>query len=76
MEMTDTELIDMLEKSPGCNLISNDGGRWAVSTSGFQDLPKDSPIDMEIISWIEAKEWKPSIREALLYFAQEHGHLH
>lgn len=64
--MTDSERINWLEKQNGFSLVSDDAGRWAVVTSGIQNIPNlDNPIDIETSFWIEASEWKNSIREAI-----------
>ena len=65
--MTDTELIDFLNSQQGVNLISDDGGRWAVSGDGFQPVPEEGGFTetVSITSFVEAEDWKPSIREAL-----------
>lgn len=64
--MTDKERIDWLEKQEGFSLISDDAGRWAVVTSGMQNVPdSDELTDISTTFWIEANEWKDSIREAI-----------
>lgn len=67
---TDTELLDAFGEMEGCNLISDDGGRWAVSTSGFQPMPLSGGFteSVHIVSFVDPHEWRPSIREALEYF--------
>ena len=70
--MTDTELLDGLEKLDGCWLISSDNGHWAVSSSGIQNLPPDNnPFDFSGTAFVETKDWKPSIREAIAYAIKE-----
>lgn len=66
--MTDTELLNWLEKQDGYGLISDDFGRWAVSGDGMQNVPEDTSIPNEIITtfFVEAEQWKPSIREAII----------
>jgi hypothetical protein len=65
---TDKERLDWLEKNDGCGLISDDAGRWAVSTSGTQNCPdSEKPIDIATYFFVEAKEWQKSIREAIDY---------
>jgi len=62
----DKARIDWLEEMEGFALVSDDAGRWAVATTGTQNVPSpDKPIDISSIFWIEADEWKPSIREAI-----------
>lgn len=67
------ELIDALERTgEGCGLISDDAGHWAVSTSGMQCIPIDPPEDVSTSFFVEAAEWKPTIREALQAFYDEY----
>ena len=56
-----------LTDNVGCNLISDDDGRWAVSTSGFQPVPEDGGFTetVSITSFVDPEEWKPSILEAI-----------
>ena len=65
--MTDTELLDLLAECDGCALISDDFGNWAVSDTGMQSIPDEpgTPSDVSTTFFIEAHEWRPSIREAL-----------
>lgn len=66
--MDDTKRLDWLEKQNGCGLISDDAGRWAISTGGFQNVP-DSKKRIDIFStfFVEAKQWRSSIRKAIDY---------
>ena len=67
------ELIAVLEEDgDGCGLISDDAGYWAVSTSGMQNAPDDPPQDISTSFFVEAAEWKPTIREALEAYYEEH----
>ena len=71
---TDADLLDWLEKNEGCNLISDDAGRWAVSTSGIQQAPMNRKGFKETISvgsWIEPHEWKKGVREAIRFSMKE-----
>jgi hypothetical protein len=62
----DTELLNWLEQRDGWGLINDDAGRWAVASSGTQNIPDpDKPIDITTTFWIDADEWKPTIREAI-----------
>jgi hypothetical protein len=64
--MTDTERIDWLEKQFGCGLINDDNGHWAVSGSGTQNVPSgDDPEDIASTFFVDASEWKPTVREAI-----------
>lgn len=64
---TDTERLDWLSHQDGSGLISDDQGRWAVSGSGTQNLPDDPdlPFDFSGTFWVEAKDWRPAIRDAI-----------
>ena len=63
------ELACFLEENgDGCGLISDDAGHWAVSTSGFQNVPENPPQDIETSFFVEANEWKLTILEALQAF--------
>jgi hypothetical protein len=64
--ITDTERINWLEEQEGWALVSDDAGRWAVTTSGIQNVPdSDKAIDISTTFWIEADKWKDSIRDAI-----------
>lgn len=67
---SDSELLDGLEKlvnrgdCPG--VINDDKGHWAVSGSGMQSIqPGPGPDDCQTAFYIEAADWKPTIREAI-----------
>jgi hypothetical protein len=73
---TDTELIDALERAgkngfcPG--LINDDAGRWVISETGMQNCPNPKKaIDISTTFFIEAKEWKKTIRQAIIYWIEE-----
>jgi hypothetical protein len=67
---TDTDLICALEdaaKKGSCpGLINDDYGHWAVSETGFQNCPRKTPADINTSFFVEKKEWKNSVREALV----------
>jgi len=64
--MTDKELLDWLEKQEGLGLISDDAGRWAVSTGGIQNVPESAfPIDIASTFFVEKEYWKSTIKEAI-----------
>lgn len=63
--MNDTERLDWLEKQDGGALVSDDGGRWAFASDGFQNVPEDDPCDISTTHFVEKHAWSPSIREAL-----------
>ena len=61
------EQLSNLGQAP--NLLYDDNGHWAVTSTGFQSVPnKDDPEDVETHFFIEAKEWKDTPREALKYY--------
>lgn len=67
---TDKERIDWLEEQamngacPG--LVNDDNGHWAVSCSGFQNaVCGEETQDVETTFFVEAKEWKGSVRDAI-----------
>lgn len=50
------------------NLLNDDNGHWAVKFDGFQDVPMgDDPEDISTTCFVEAKCWKDSIYEALIF---------
>jgi hypothetical protein len=63
----DAARLDWLAENEGCNLISDDDGRWAVSTSGFQPVPEEGGFKeaVQIVSWVEPSEWFNSPRAAI-----------
>ena len=69
--MTDKELIDWLELQEGCGLISDDFGHWAVTGDGMQNVPDNTPTDIQTTFFISKEQWKPSIREAILSVMEE-----
>jgi hypothetical protein len=62
---TDTDRLDWLQSTSGAGLINDDFGRWAVSGSGIQNIPDDHTILSETTFFVEAADWKPTIREAI-----------
>ena len=63
----DMNNLDWLEESQ-FSLVSDDAGRWACVVSVFQNVPdNDKATDISTTFWIEADEWKNSIREAIDY---------
>jgi hypothetical protein len=65
---TDTERLDWLARMDGHGLISDDAGRWAVSTCGTQNIPDDggeTPFDFSGTFWVEKELWRESIRDAI-----------
>ena len=71
---TDTDLICALEdaaKKGSCpGLVNDDDGHWAVSESGTQNCPPKTPADIVTNFFVKKKEWKNSVREALVYWIE------
>ncbi len=67
MLKTDAERLDWLGQQEGYGLISDDMGRWAVSSCGTQNLPDDvdQPFDFSGSFWVVKENWRPTIREAI-----------
>lgn len=63
--LCDTYLLNWLGKQDGAALVNDDGGRWAVSFDGIQNVPEKEPSDIQTTFFIEAAQWKPTIREAI-----------
>ena len=63
--MTDTERINWLQKQQGSALISDDFGHWAITGSGFQNVPLKTPADINTTFFITKKDWKKTIRQAI-----------
>ena len=71
---TDKQRLDWLEKLDGCGLISDDAGRWAVSTGGVQNMPNPKKaIDIFTSFFVEAQEWQKTIRTAIDYAINQEG---
>jgi len=62
----DTKRLHWLEGNQ-FSLISDDGGRWTCTCTGIQNVPEEHPINIYTTFFIEAIEWKDSIREAIDY---------
>ena len=64
--MTDTELLNWLEKQYGAALINDDIGHWAVATQGLQNCPLgEGTFDLASTWWVEKHAFYPTIREAI-----------
>jgi len=64
-EHQDSQRLDWLEQQDGLGLISDDGGRWAISTAGFQNVPEEEPTDIASTFFVPKGEWKTKVREAI-----------
>lgn len=61
--MTDTELLNWLEKQDGGALINDDDGRWAFASEGFQNMNlEDGPYDLESTWLVEKHAFQPTVR--------------
>ena len=71
----DSELLDLLEiksKEGWCpSLLNDDSQHWAVVGDGMQNVPIDTPCDIQTTFWVEKHQWENSVREALEAFALE-----
>lgn len=67
MSLKDHQRIAWLQRQSGYNLVSDDGGRWAVSGSGFQPIPEEGGFtnDVSVVTFVEPDDWKPTIAEAI-----------
>lgn len=74
--LNDTNLLDWFEHIGGiCGaaLINDDNGHWAVSATGMQSAAVgEDPMRVCTTFLIEANEWRDSIREAILAFAESY----
>lgn len=63
----DSELLDWLGTEYGSNLISDDRGKWALSTTGMQPVPPEGGFDepVNIVSIVFPEEWHASPRDAI-----------
>jgi len=68
---TADEMLDWLEEHEGFALVSDDFGHWAVTGNGTQSIPENPPDDVETTFFIEKREWRESIREAILCAMEE-----
>ena len=64
----DSLRLDHMEKNEeGGALLSDDFGNWTVSGEGMQNIPDNpgEPSDIQTTFFVEAANWKPSVREAI-----------
>ena len=69
--MDASQIIKFLESRSGISLVSDDGGHWAVTGAGFQNVPESFPDDLTTTFLIEKDQWKKSIKEAVEAYANE-----
>lgn len=67
-EISIEEALENLSEIGYCpNLLNDDNGHWAVVFDGFQSMPiGDAPDDVALTCFVEAKDWKDSIYDALI----------
>jgi hypothetical protein len=72
--MTDTEILNWLEKQCGGALVNDDNGHWAFVSDGMQNIPMDDDVfDLEAVLWVEKNAFKSTIREAILHAVTRRG---
>lgn len=60
------ELIEWVEEKFGMSIVSDDDGRWACTTDGFQNVPEsDGAFDLSTSFFIKKDQFRNSIREAI-----------
>lgn len=77
--MTDTERLDWLEAQTHAGMapaiVYDDDGHWAVSFSGGSPCPRGDgdgyDEDVELGTFVEVHEWRPTIREAIDYAIEQ-----
>lgn len=73
-KLTDTQLLDWLETKEGFALISDDAGRWAVSGSGTQNVVgRKMAGDVMTTFFVEAREWRKTVRAAIMRMMERLG---
>lgn len=63
----DARRLDWFAEQEGTNIVSDDAGKWAVSSTGFQPVPPEDGFteDAMISSLVSPNEWRTTIREAI-----------
>lgn len=71
-KITVEHVLEQLSDMGHCPaLIFDDNGHWAVSSAGIQDVSLgEEPSDISTCFFIEAEEWKNTIREAVLHYLE------
>lgn len=65
-------LQELCETGSCPNLLNDDDGRWALVFDGFQDLViGDKAQDINTSFFVEARYWKDTIKEAVIYSLTE-----
>jgi len=69
---TDCIIETMTELGYAPNILYDDNGNFSVVTDCFTSVSfGDEPVDMDMSFHVEAKCWKPTIREALKFYLEE-----
>jgi len=65
------ESLTKLGQAP--NLLYDDNGHFACTGCGFQSVPEDldEPGDIKSSFFVEKKEWKNTIREAIAHYLED-----
>lgn len=68
-EISIAQALEELAKIGLCpNVLNDDNGHWAVKFDGYQNVVYgDKPEDVTTTFFVEAKEWKNNIYEALIW---------
>ena len=68
----DTKRLDWLEKTAnGVGVVNDDGELWACISDGMQKVHVDPPQDIMTAHFVEAEQWKKSVREAIDHAIEE-----
>ena len=49
-------------------LLYDDGGHFAITGEGMQNIPGEEKSDMQLEHWVKKEEWHDTIRQALNYY--------
>lgn len=65
-------MVELSHLGQAPNLLYDDNGLWAVTGDGYQTVVYgDEPQDVESSFFIEASQWKPTPKEALVHYLSE-----
>jgi len=69
---TDCIIETMTELGYAPNILYDDNGNFAVITDCFTSVSfGDDPVDMDMSFHVEARHWKPTIREAIKHYLED-----
>lgn len=65
--LRDKDRLDWLDSfdAEGYGLLSDDAGRWALSSTGMQDVPEEEPANIWTSFYVTKDDWKPKVRDAI-----------